>query len=482
MQENPPFRKFIGISVWTGIILFSLGLAMFAYLGLFTRFWMDDWCYNNHFRNYGFFETLRGYHTIVNYASNRFSLTFFNGLFYYLGVFGSQVLALVIIVLWSAGIAFILFQLNQLFNARVPRSQLVLYTIVVVFFSIYLAPNRFQAIYWRSGALPYTFAILFGLLLTGYILYAARKQQSLLVNAAIAAPLAFLAGGFSEAGGAVLAAWWVWMILLSLLAKSKGLAWAPRMLHLSIIALAFSILALAALASSPANLLRQTRYGEPSSLLETTLKSIEYSTDFIYASLKATPLPFFAFSILFAGFGYLHGIVRQEGDKRPMNPLWLGVVLLAGYTLIIAMHAPSAFIEHVSPAIRTFVISQFILLVMAACGAFFSGYLVSRISASRWLCVLALAAVWSAYAYLVYAEQKVFSYELPRFQKIASVWDERNEKILSEKMKGNLDIEVRAIDSAYIGGLLEWYPEPHWVNFCAAEYYGVDAIRATIDW
>ena len=482
MQENPPFRKIIGISVWTGIILFSIGLAMFAYLGFFSRFWMDDWCYNNHFRNLGFFETLRGYHTIVNYASNRYSLTFFNGLFYYLGVFGAQILALVIILLWMAGLVLILFQLNPLFGIKIPRSQLVLYAAVVVFFSIYLAPNRFQSIYWRSGALPYTFAILFGLLLTGYILYAARKQQSLIVNAAIAAPLAFMAGGFSEAGGAVLAAWWASLILLSLLAKSRGFTWADRMLHLSLIALAFSILALAALAASPANLLRQTRYGEPSSLAETLAKSMEYSTDFIYASLKATPLPFFAFSLLFGGFGYLHGTARQAEDEHPVNPLWPGIVLLTGCCLIVAMHAPSAYIEHVSPAMRTFIISQFILLVMAACGAFFTGQLISRISSSRLAAVLALAAVWVAYAYLVYAERKVFSYELPRFQKIAIVWDERNEKILSEKMKGNLDIEVRAIDSAYIGGLLEWYPEPHWVNFCAAEYYGVDAIRATLDW
>ena len=387
MQENPPFGKFIWISVWTGIILFTIGLAMFAYLGFYTRFWMDDWCYNNHFRNLGFFETLRGYHTIVNYASNRFSLTFFNGLFYFLGIFGAQILALVIIVLWTAGIVFILLQLNQLFSFRAARSQLVLYAAVVVFFSIYLAPNRFQAIYWRSGALPYTFAILLGLLLTGYILYAARKQQSLIVNTAIAAPLAFIAGGFSEAGGAVLAAWWVSMVLLSILAKSRGFAWADRMLHLSTIALAFSILALAALAASPANLLRQTRYGEPSSLLETSVKSIEYSTDFIYASLKATPLPFFAFSILFAGFGYLHGMLRQGSEEHPMNPLWLGIVLLAGYSLIAAMHAPSAYIEHVSPAMRTFIISQFILLVMAAFLAFFSGFWFQGSLHPRWISV-----------------------------------------------------------------------------------------------
>jgi hypothetical protein len=388
----------------------------------------------------------------------------------------------VIILVWVAGIVLILFQFNDLFGTKTARSQLVLYAAVLVFFSIYLAPNRFQSIYWRSGALPYTFAILFGLLLTGYILYAARKQESLIVNAAIVAPLAFIAGGFSEAGGAVLAAWWASMVLLSLVAKSRGYTWAKRMLHLSMIALAFSILALAALAASPANLLRQTRYGEPSSLPETLAKSIEYSTDFIYASLKATPLPFLAFSLLFGGFGYLHGTARHTEDVQPMNPLWLGIVLVTGCLLIVAMHAPSAYIEHVSPAMRTFIISQFILLVMVACGAFFTGQLVSRISSHRLAAALALAAVWAAFAYLVYAERKVFSYELPRFQKIASVWDERNEKILSEKMKGNLDIEVRAIDSAYIGGLLEWYPEPHWVNFCAAEYYGVDAIRATLDW
>ena len=75
-----------------GLVLFLIGLGLFSYLGIYNRYWADDWCYNADFRELGFIGTLKGYTYITTYASNRYSLTFFSGVLYFLGILGVQIM------------------------------------------------------------------------------------------------------------------------------------------------------------------------------------------------------------------------------------------------------------------------------------------------------------------------------------------------------------------------------------------------------
>src|SRR5215216_6506557 len=101
-----------------GFILFLSGLGLFAYLGFFNRYWADDWCYNADFKQLGFWGTFKGYTYITSYASNRFSLTLFSGLFYALGLFGVQIMTPLVILLWSLGLFFILVNVQALTSIR----------------------------------------------------------------------------------------------------------------------------------------------------------------------------------------------------------------------------------------------------------------------------------------------------------------------------------------------------------------------------
>jgi hypothetical protein len=87
-----------------------------------------------------------------------------------------------------------------------------------------------------------------------------------------------------------------------------------------------------------------------------------------------------------------------------------------------------------------------------------------------------------ACAYLGRAICLTWDYEQPRFEKIAQVWDERDRTIRLAKTEGHEVIEVRALDSQYLGGVTELYPRPNWVNMCAADYYQVKEIQATLPW
>jgi hypothetical protein len=152
-------------------------------------------------------------------------------------------------------------------------------------------------------------------------------------------------------------------------------------------------------------------------------------------------------------------------------------------SLIIALQAPSAYIERNPPAERTLVISRWVFLLLICSAAWLvAEYSRVLLKNKKYLLVMVLFLILATF-YISRAIFQTIDYYQPRFERIASAWDERDDLIRSQKARGVEIIYVRAIDSQYLGGgILEWYPQPNWVNMCAAEYYQVKEIRATLDW
>ena len=155
----PLILKKLSIKQWIvllGVLVFSFGLGLFAYLGVFNRFYADDWCYNADFLELGLLGTLRGYSYITTYASNRFSLTLFSGLFERLGILGVQFITPFFIFLFLFSTYKLLNNLRKLWAKQTANSIIVLSSGIIGYFTIYLAPHIYQSFYWRSGLLPYT--------------------------------------------------------------------------------------------------------------------------------------------------------------------------------------------------------------------------------------------------------------------------------------------------------------------------------------
>ncbi len=52
--ENMPSKlKLNQLAVLLGIGVPLIGLALLAYIGIYNRFWGDDWCYNFDFKTWG---------------------------------------------------------------------------------------------------------------------------------------------------------------------------------------------------------------------------------------------------------------------------------------------------------------------------------------------------------------------------------------------------------------------------------------------
>lgn len=83
---------------------------------------------------------------------------------------------------------------------------------------------------------------------------------------------------------------------------------------------------------------------------------------------------------------------------------------------------------------------------------------------------------------LAFLVQPVFDgyqawFNLPDFQVRAQMWDRRDRQIRQMASAGEKQITVQALDS--LAGITEIQENPsHWVNNCAAAYYGVEWIRA----
>ena len=356
----------------------------------------------------------------------------------------------------------------------------------LVFFTIYLAPDRFQSFYWRSAILPYTtpliLFILIAAIITERILNPAKKSKWLIPVIVI---ISFLGSGFSEAGGAFFFTGLAILLLLiywqkTFLAKNN----LKELISSIGLGLLSSLCALVLMILSPANTPRQNSYSEPSSFIETITLSIKFGINFIIDSLKSYPLPHLIFFILIFSASFL---VYKQNNHRAKSLIFmvkkLLFVLVISTSLTIALHAPSSYIEGNPPADRTLIISRWIVLLgLSALAWVIAEYMAALLKSNVFNIVMLLFLVLSN-LYILRAIYQTYDYHQPRFEKIASVWDERDESIRSEKEDGVEIIHVKAIDSQFLGGgVLEWYPEPNWVNMCAADYYQVKEIRATLDW
>lgn len=94
-----------------------------------------------------------------------------------------------------------------------------------------------------------------------------------------------------------------------------------------------------------------------------------------------------------------------------------------------------------------------------------------RITQALALAFLALA-VW----YPLRAFERVYA-PIPTYQAWAAAWDERDASIRAAMAAGATDLSVVQLES--IGDVIEYKGDPlHWVNVCAAQYYGLNSIVA----
>ncbi len=475
-------KKLTTLIVILGNITVLSGLAVLAYLGFYNRYWADDWCYSADARQLGTIPaTLQYFDTEdTGYSSNRYSLTFFSALTENtLGMFGNQLVATLTISLWLVGLVWTGWNISKLIKP-LPFAAILFASSLLLFYNLYLSPQRFQILYWRSGVLPYSTAIVFWMLILGFVTHQINRETPARWVNYIVAPLAFLAAGLGEISCVFLFSGTTLLLAATWRAKKQNQAWAERSFETLFIAWLFLLLGMIALIISPSNARVANMNVKRSSLLSVPFVSLKHAIDFIVFSLKDLPLPHAIFIGIFLGFG----IITTKADDSTLTvkraAILLAFTTLITYLLITAIQAPSAYFYSATPDPRGQSLSRFTLLLGIAVMAWIAGMWAAKNIKGQWLVLASVVVMLAGYAYTarsivnIYGERYGFIYR-------AQIWDERDALIESEKAKGNLLIEVPAIDTGEIHTRDMFGSNGKgWRQFslnCGARYYGVDGLK-----
>lgn len=461
------------------LIIFLTGLLLFAYLGIYNRYWADDWCYNADFRELGFTDTLKGYAYITTYASNRYALTLFSGIFYYLGIFGVQIMSPLNILLLASSIYWCLVNSKQIASHSISNSFLAILAFIATYYTLYLAPHLYQSVYWRSGSLPYFEPIVMGVLTIALLTHqGVREKPSTALTIAIAL-LSFIAGGFSESACATLTtAFAMYTGIAWFFRKHK---WAEQSLPAALTALASTLISMLVLISSPTTTDRVALYGQPASLVELPFLLLEFSYDFVKSSFTGLPLPHLAI----IGTAFLLGYLLAAHDNSSISAKTITIIMLVtlaiAFILIASSFAPSAYIEKVPPHPRTRIIPRFILTLALTCIASMLGALASRINHSKIFHRIAILLFVLTALYSIRSIFLVSQYS-PIYSDRARAWDVREKDINTAIANGEDIIYINAIDGLPVGGIRDFDAKGqgrpgYWINQCAARFYGVNEIN-----
>ncbi len=472
---------------------FLSALGAHAYIGFFTRYLADDYCYAEVAHSEGFLAAQRVWYTEW---TGRVVSTFAISL---AGIAGPRVvpyLPSVVLVLWTLALSWSIWQFARMIGLRRPFIASILLAGIIIVGTTYTTPNIVQSLYWQTGMLSYTAPLLFLVAYIGFVAYASRRwpfrttPSSLILSVAL--PL--VAGGFSETyvaaqtGGLFLA------VVLGLLLK-RG-SFRPTTFRLILGGFVGSTLALAVMILAPGNVTRGA-VASPSlsGALSIIVLSVYHALRFVRISVLASP---FVITLSAVGPAFLAFTLQSQKDlARSLDrPKWSAMWMLIlppilGFIVIAFSFAPAVYAFSFPPVpygasslppLRAWIVPQFILV----CALVFWGIAVgltlrargapNRNPSARAL-IFASALIIALLALGPLASARRILSLAPQVRAYASRWDDRDREMRDAKLKGKQDLTVPAL--GYTGGLQDLYPDPkQFPNDCVARYYGLDSVIA----
>jgi hypothetical protein len=397
-----------------------------------------------------------------------------------LGCIYIQLLPARMILVWLVGLVWSVNQIRKLAGIRLPFIFDLFIAISVVFFTAWQAPNRFQIFLWRSGMATHFAPLVFMPLFTGLVLSKinSEKKPSLLTFLFVFAA-AFLVCGFSEPPAAVMIV--VIILLLPVVWQWDDDSKRRSALNLLSYSLAGALLALIAMFFAPGNL----SYGTASftKLFAAYGQTFRYTFNFLDDTFKTLPLSSLITILipLLVSFALLIKSEDRHLDSSYKRRLWLLLFLvpLLQAVLIAASFAPSAYGQSY-PAERARILGRFIMTA----ALMFEGTLLGLLSVlyGKTLFRRQVLYTLSVLTLLILAFYPlraglILLADVPAYSEWASRWDVREAEIYEAVEAGGQDLVVSLLPTRdgvkEIDGLTR-----HWVNGCAAEYYGINTIRS----
>src|SRR5215207_9096859 len=456
----------------------SVGLGMFAYLGIFSRYSSDDYCLSAFFLSGDFIDIMTRRYFV---SSSRYTNILFIGLVDNLfGWYNVAILPALMLFLFVLGLYLLLKEISQILVLGWSRWLVFLLAVSVAYFSVQQTPALYETLYWRAGMTshfaPLVFIPFLGVFLLRQIKLAEQRPPSLWIQA-ICVLIPFLIGGFSEPPTALM----VTVLILSILAVWQ---WGRRESRRSIMtilvwALVGALSALIVMGLAPANSLRlQT---SPPGLVELISRIIQFPFDFIVDTFKSLPVPTLISvavpaMLFYVKFAYFSPELSKETRNR--LALLLLITPLLAYLLIAASFAPSAYGQSY-PVARARFIGRLLLTSALMLEGVLLGILVAQIRTRLFQSVYVRGlAMLALMIFALYPLRTAWltSTQIPTYQQRATVLDARDAEIRAMEAQGVRDLVVPFLSEEPIQDLGD--RTRFRLNRCAAALYNVDSIVA----
>ena len=469
-NTNPDIGKLSRFVLSVSSAIFLYFNLVYIYQGWFVRHRADDYCFTGILYEHGFLPGLSIFYTNT---SNRFSSFILSALSEAFGFYGIRILILLTII-FILTIVYLCIK-RILAKSEVGYSERISFFItnVVAFFLIYLAPNRHQSVYWRSGLVHYFLPLPILLSLCLLISTENKGKNVLFLHEVAIFIIAFINAGLSETAAALQTIIsMLYIVYLFLFQKGNGRN--TRLVRAFLMFIA-SLAAMIVMILSPGNALRLKTLEQAPDLITVIRIAVDSAVAFSRISLRGLWLPF---GILFALIFVLslHIIASIQSDLKDIAKRLL-FIICSSLLLIVVVCAPTAYGMMAFPEMRVLMLAQAALILTAISLGCLAALVVARIiKPKKVIGTFALMGllILSFYPLLNWGEQRS---ELAFYQQRARLWDQSNAVIQDEIKSGKTAITINALDA--FAEIAEMRPDKHfWVNVCAAKYYRIDSIIA----
>jgi hypothetical protein len=469
-------RKFETALFLILLVLFIALLIGYVIAGFNSRYLADDYCNDVEFMQQGFWNgQVHSYLNPMPYSNERYSLTLKSGVDWILGgVKFMPFLPFLSILLWVFALFYTIRQGTKYLSYELSVLKIAFISTCIIFFTLYLAPNRYQILFWRSGMNTYLIPLLINTFILGRYFHYLKRDGFRIFGYLELGFLAFLAAGFSETVLALQAGFWgIILIFMSWRRQTTGVKAAGAILFGSLLGAILMIV-------NPTNALRQSRFPSPPSIGTVALTSLMYSLDFLRFTLRGAWLPFLI--LFFTGF--LFGWLDLKSNSHKWRSAFgiLAAFVIISEILLVCIMAPTIWSMSAYPENRGLLTGVYVLTLFIFIFGVWSGVAAKKILGETFSLKIhiAIGIVFTVLigGYLIRAIQPTYDL-IGIYQKRANLWDARNAEIIHKRSEGQTSIVVPGINS--IGGILELQPETGyvWVNNCAAAYYLIESITTT---
>jgi len=450
------------------LTLLSLsGIALYAYLGNFTRMLADDFCSIYYADKLGLFRSV--WYWYINWGGR---YTAFAADWLALkALFGPYRLHYVVPLAILFWLIFIIFTIYLSLEKKHPSARLHAAALggVFLFLVLVLTPDIPQSLYWwngmRSYALPLVLFSFYLLLFQAY----KRFEISPVLGSILGFLLFFVSGGLGETMAVAQAAFLVCIIALYLL----KLSYRPRS-DLTVLygSLAGAVCSLIIVVLSPGNKTRQALLPASPDLL--TLASISFHA---YANFIAD---FFREPARVAGLvSAILAAIWVGGQYKDLTSIKLWLIpasVLAGVLISFACFPPGVYGYSEPPPARIGIIPLFFLVGGLLCAGFSAGTWLAGRSSMQWLdsgaflllvtCILGFSTVTTISQ--LYRERSVYI-------DFARKWDQVDAQIRQAKAENQGSVTIPAMDN-WAGLERPNDNKKYWPTLCYSVHYGIQVI------